>query len=390
VQVSTYSEWNDLGTWYWNLIKEQYAADDAVRDKVKELTKGLTKNEDKVRAIYDWVVQDTRYVALEFGIHGFKPYRCAQIFARGFGDCKDKATLIVTMLKEAGVDATPVMVRTNLRGDIETTPPSLAVFDHMIAYVPSMDLYLDGTAEDHGSTELPSMDRGALAVQVKEGKPVIVHLPDPPASESTRSFTLEADFKADLSAAVDLALEGTGSYAPRLRARYRTTSNATQKLNEDMPSDLAQVEWTTVTPSALEDLEKKPSLAAKGKAPAIGRADGDRRSLPITTLGSLVATWAPLSDRKQDVRFWGTQAVDDKYVYKFPASVKIERTPEAKKGSSPFGNYAVEVESTKGALKIHVHFELTVSRVHPKDYAAFRAFLREADVALSQRVIVKP
>ena len=62
-----------------------------------------------------------------------------------------------------------------------------------------------------------------------------------------RSFVLEADFKSDLSAALDLALEGTGSYAPRLRARYRTTSTAAQKLNEDMPSDLAQVEWTTVT-----------------------------------------------------------------------------------------------------------------------------------------------
>src|SRR5205823_1597140 len=186
VHVSTYKSWDDMGRWYWGLVKDQFVADDEVRRRVADVTKGLTSERDKVKAVYDYVVQKTRYVALEFGIHGFKPYRCAQIFARGFGDCKDKATLIVTMLKEAGVDATPVMVRTNLRGDIETTPPSLAVFDHMIAYVPSMDLYLDGTAEDHGSTELPSMDRGALAVRVQEGKPVIVHLPDPPASESMR------------------------------------------------------------------------------------------------------------------------------------------------------------------------------------------------------------
>jgi len=186
-----------------------------------------------------------------------------------------------------------------------------------------------------------------------------------------------------------LTLAGTGSYAPRLRARYRTASGAPQKLNEDMPTDLAQAEWTTVTPINLEELEKKPSLEAKGKAPAIGRADGDRRSLPISTMGSLVATWAPLSDRKQDVRFWGMQAVDDTYVYKFPTNVKIERTPEAKKGSSAFGAYAVEVEASKGTLKIHVHFDLSVSRVHPKDYAAFRAFLQQADVALNQRVIVK-
>jgi transglutaminase-like putative cysteine protease len=115
-----------MGKWYWGLVKDQFVADDEVKRRVTEVTKGLTTPEDKVRAIYDYVVQKTRYVALEFGIHGFKPYRCAQIFARGFGDCKDKATLIVTMLKEAGIPATIVILRTGMRGDFEGAPASLA------------------------------------------------------------------------------------------------------------------------------------------------------------------------------------------------------------------------------------------------------------------------
>ena len=93
-----------------------------MRRRAEALTQGLKDDRAKVRAIYDYVVQKTRYVALEFGIHGFKPYRCAQIFARGFGDCKDKATLIVTMLGALGIKATPVVVRTANKGDIETTP----------------------------------------------------------------------------------------------------------------------------------------------------------------------------------------------------------------------------------------------------------------------------
>ena len=102
VHVSTYKSWDEMGAWYWGLVKDQFTADDEVRRRVAEITKGLkTTERDKVNAIYDYVVQKTRYVALEFGIHGFKPYRCAQIFARGFGDCKDKATLIVTMLQGA-------------------------------------------------------------------------------------------------------------------------------------------------------------------------------------------------------------------------------------------------------------------------------------------------
>src|ERR1019366_8755806 len=138
INVSTYKSWDDLGQWYWGLVRDQFVADDEVRRRAETLTQGLKDDRAKARAIYDYVVQKTRYVALEFGIHGFKPYRCAQIFARGFGDCKDKATLIVTMLGALGIKATPVVVRTANKGDIETTPASLAPFDHMIAYVPSL------------------------------------------------------------------------------------------------------------------------------------------------------------------------------------------------------------------------------------------------------------
>src|SRR6202142_1523201 len=100
VHVSTYKSWNEMGHWYWGLVKDQFVPDDEVRRRAEALTADLKDETAKVRAVYDYVVQKTRYVALEFGIHGYKPYRCSQIFARGFGDCKDKATLIVTMLKE--------------------------------------------------------------------------------------------------------------------------------------------------------------------------------------------------------------------------------------------------------------------------------------------------
>ena len=72
--------------------------------------------------------------------------------------------------------------------------------------------------------------------------------------------------------------------------------------------------------------------------------------------------------------------------------MKIERLPDAKKGSSPFGAYSLEVESAgnSGVIKLHAHFELAVTRVHPQDYAAFRLFLSEVDRALGQRLIVKP
>src|SRR5205823_1011053 len=85
------------------------------------------------------------------------------------------------------IPSTIVVVRSGMRGDFDMDPASLAPFEHAIAYVPSLDMYLDGTAEYTGSTELPAMDRNSLAVQINEGKPMLGHRPDPPPREGVEA-----------------------------------------------------------------------------------------------------------------------------------------------------------------------------------------------------------
>src|SRR5690606_28919518 len=109
---------------------------------------------------------------------------------------------IVTMLRELGIPSTVVLVRTGLRGDFDDLPASLAPFDHAIAYVPSLDLYLDGTAENTGSTELPSMDRGAFALQINEGQAKLVRLPQAPASESVTARSVHVDLRPSGAAGI--------------------------------------------------------------------------------------------------------------------------------------------------------------------------------------------
>src|SRR5690606_20858718 len=164
VHVSTYASWEDLGRWYWGLAREQFDLDEETRKLAREITKAAKTELEQVQAVYGWALRNPRYLALESGIPAYKPRRREQTLARGWGDGKGKATVIVTLLKELGIDANLVVVRTQMRGDFSSKLPSLAPFDHAIAYVPSLDLYLDGTAEHTGSSELPVMDQGALGL----------------------------------------------------------------------------------------------------------------------------------------------------------------------------------------------------------------------------------
>ncbi len=384
VHVSTYKTWDDMGRWYWGLVKDQFIADDEVRRRALEITKGLTDEKAKVRAVYDFVVQKTRYVALEFGIHGFKPYRCAQIFARGFGDCKDKATLIVTMLKELGINATIVILRTGMKGDFETEPASLAPFDHAIAYVPSLDWYLDGTAEFTGSGELPSMDRGALAIQINEGKPKLVHLPDPPASESLAKKRVEAAVAVDGSAAIDWSVEVTGASASSWRQRYHAKATQKQRVQEDLANELPGLEVANVSANDLDDIERKVEIRAKGRAPSFARKDGDLRTVAVGAREHMVRTYAPLSSRKSDVRIFALSSQENETVVKLPQGAKIVGAPRAAEGTSPFGSFKVETETNGTTVRVKTTVALAKSRIRAHEYPAFRAFCEQVDQALGQ------
>jgi tetratricopeptide (TPR) repeat protein/transglutaminase-like putative cysteine protease len=384
VHVSTYKSWDEMGRWYWGFVKDQFTADDEVRRRALEITKGLTDEKAKVRAVYDFVVQKTRYVALEFGIHGFKPYRCAQIFARGFGDCKDKATLIVTMLKELGIPATIVIVRTGLRGNFETEPASLAPFDHAIAYVPSLDWYLDGTAEFTGSNELPAMDRGALALQVNEGKPKLVHMPDPAPNESVTSKHVEAAVSGDGSAQIDWRVEVSGSSAAAWRARYHAKATQRQRVQEDLANELPGLEVQAVTAGDLDDVERKVEIRAKAKVTSFARKDSDARTIPVGAREYLVRTYAPLSARRRDIRIDALFTQENEIHVKLPPSAKILGAPHPAEGKTPYGSFKVETDSSGGTVHVKTTVSISKSRIPAGEYAAFRAFCEQVDRELGQ------
>jgi len=388
VHVSTYKSWEELGRWYWGLIRDQLVPDDEVRRRAEALTKGMKDDVSKVRAIYDYVVQKTRYVALEFGIHGYKPYRSAQIFSRGFGDCKDKATLLVTMLGALGVKATPVVVRTANKGAIEGSPASLAPFDHMIAYVPSLNIYLDGTAEYTGSQELPAMDRGAIALQVNEGNAKLVTLPDPPASSSVSAHKLDATLGPDGSARLEWRADVSGVDAAEWRTRFHADATRKQRVEQLLAALLPGADVSSVDGNDLENPEEPVTIRVRGKAPQFARASGDLLDVPLGRHEHMVRDYAPLASRQLDVRLQAQWTQDDDWTVRLPAGARIRSVPSSSHASSVFGSYDVELESTATAVRAHTRVTMSKTRIPPIEYAAFRAWCQEVDRVLGARASV--
>ena len=147
VQGTTFSSWAQVGAWYASLQKDALVVTPAIQAKADALTKGLASDDEKIQAIFNDVALHIHYVGLEFGIGRYHPHSADDVLSNEYGDCKDKHTLLATLLKAAGIEAWPVLISSNRTLDAAT--PSPAQFDHVITAVPLSGklIWMDSTAE---------------------------------------------------------------------------------------------------------------------------------------------------------------------------------------------------------------------------------------------------
>jgi hypothetical protein len=166
VQVTTFASWEEVGAWYQSLQRESLVVTPAIQAKATALTKGLTSDEDKVRVIFNDVALHIHYVGLSFGIGRYQPHPADDVLSNEYGDCKDKHTLLASLLKAAGFEAWPVLIPSSR--ELDPGIPSPAQFDHVITAVPLAGklLWMDSTAETAsiGLLLSPVRDKLGLAI----------------------------------------------------------------------------------------------------------------------------------------------------------------------------------------------------------------------------------
>ncbi len=205
---STFRTWADFRAWYTEAVKGFTEPDAEVRRLAAELTKGKTTREAKLRAIFDFVSDQIRYVNYTSG-EFWLPNRPHQLLARREGDCDDKAILLITLLKAVGIEAQEVLVQTRETGQpsvLRAKNAAAPLFDHGIAFLPGPNggTYLDATSPQSRLGPLPSMDARASALRIGMA-PEIVELP----SGSPDDHGSEVDWTIALTPEGSAEIRGT-------------------------------------------------------------------------------------------------------------------------------------------------------------------------------------
>ena len=394
LHLSTYKSWQDVGHYWWGLVRDQLTPNDELRKTVEQVLKGVDRKDEAkvVAAIYGFVVTNTRYVALEFGIHGYKPYRVDRVLARKFGDCKDKAALIVAMLKIANIDSRLVLLRMSSLGTLDAEPASLAAFNHAIAYVPSQHLYLDGTAEFFGSREMPSADRVANVLVVEpDGKSQFLTTPEGLPEDNLSVSTMELTLKTDGSASAKGSVVTKGISAPDVRREYQTTTTRQSIFEQKWAQSFPGLTASEVTLSDPKLLEQPATLSFAMTMPRFAEAGPTAlRFYPFGASRAFTQVLAPLTDRTWDAVFPGVWVDRQTWTYALPPGWSMAEAPADSVETSPFGSLRIHVKKLENN-KVLVEGEMTMSkaRIRAAEYPAFRAWLMRLDQAYSKKLVVQ-
>lgn len=389
LHLSTFKDWDALGHWYAQFIADQWDVTPEIKAKVAELVDGAKTPEAKVEAIHRWVVQQTHYVGLEFGVHGFRPYKVKQIFDRRFGDCKDKAILMAAMLRQAGFDACMVLTRTRDNGAIAESPASLAIFNHAICYVPELNLFLDGTAEYSGLRELPYQDQGVWVQLVwPDGRTKRVETPVDQAGDNAYDAVYELQVPASgMNAQGKGSVTMMGQECSWVRRRYQDPEKQREQLEKDLSGSFPGTHLTAVKFGPLADLSTPVTIQYEGVFGQMFRPDGkDRLTAPIW-LGrlNLSSQYASLQVRTLPlvVDYPWRQRYTVAYTLP-PGAVAAPTSDLAVDG--PFGGATRTVKQDGQRITVGVTVTLAVRRVEPSDYEAFRTFCQQVDKLADERI----
>jgi transglutaminase-like putative cysteine protease len=177
ITFSSGASWHQVAEEYGRIVDKQIAGAD-LKSLVGKVIAGKVSRDEKAAAILAYLDREVRYTGVEFGESAMVPHSPSETLARKYGDCKDKASLLVAMLRVANIPAYVAVLDAGGREDVAPDLPGLGMFDHAIVYVPGPpDLWIDATDEYTRLGEIPNIDQGRLALIVRPGSGALVHTP---------------------------------------------------------------------------------------------------------------------------------------------------------------------------------------------------------------------
>jgi len=405
VAKRSFSAWQDVSKWEFQLMDKQIAPNAAIEQKAVELTAGIKDDLEKARVISRWIQRSIRYVSIQLGtVGGYRPHAASVVFKKGYGDCKDKAALTQAMLSAVGISSYAVLVYSGDPTRIRPEFPSVLQFNHAIVaasigigpagatdhQVADFLLFFDPTDDLTPLEDLPYYLQGSYGLVVRASGGQLVQLPSrsEEANTSTREITLRLQDTGGIVAMVTEDLTGQMAALARRRAAL--------SVGGDYRKDIETRIALRVPGASVSDLQLRENEALIGP---FGLRYSVSASNYATRTGNLMVV-KPLSlgagdypvfgetARKEPVVFDMKSIQEDRITILVPDGFQVDEHPPDTELEENFGEFKVAYQ--RSGAQVFVQRRLSISKrvVPASDYGELKKFFDAAASASDASIVL--
>ncbi len=406
------SSWTDIGAWYEALSRAVRAPDPAVSAKARELTAGAPDALSRLRVLAGFVQREIRYVAVEIGVGGFRPHPAASVLANRYGDCKDKATLLASLLEAAGVTSHYLIVNT-ARGNLTLdSPASLYSFNHVVLAVRLPDdvtgeglpallvhpklgrmLVFDPTYPHAPLGRLPFYLQGNTALLVANGAGELLTLPMPEPKDNLLDrkghFTLRAD--GTLEGRVQEIRRGTLADATRQTLTDATGDERTKFIETYLAGFFAGFRLLGSDVRDLDESVRDLQLTYDVRIPNYAKIAAGLLVVRPRVLGNSLENLEPSADKPRlyPVDLGLTSEQRDEFTIELPEGYEVEGLPPASDLDLGFADFSSLTEQRGRALVFRGEYRVVQPLLPADRFEEAVKLFRAMDADQRQSVLLK-
>ena len=409
--LNGFAAWDDMGKWYSTLLSGRTDSSPQIQQQVATITAGKNTPLQKMQAISQFVQHDIRYVAIELGIGGWQPHPAPEVFAHHYGDCKDKATLMRSMLHEINIDAYHVVINTE-RGVVTRETPAHHGFNHAIIAVKLPDglndpsliatiqdpklgklLFFDPTDEiiPFGQIRGELQDNYALVVTPDGGE--LIALPQQPSAMNSieRTAKLTLDSTGTLKGTVkEVRLGDRAAYE---RWRLHSVSKDTDKIKPIetlLAGSLSSFRITRASVANLDHNDQPFGFDYSFEADNYAKNAGGLLLVRPRVLGNKAYTFLETKEpRKFPIEFEGPARDTDTFEIAIPAGYEVDDMPPPVDTDIGFASYHSKTEVTARVIRYTRTFEVKELSVPVARAEELRKFYRTINGDERNTVVLK-
>ena len=405
---SALQSWEEAGHSYHALFDIGEKPETEIASQVQNLSSSASDELSKIDALYNYVSRQIRYVAIEIGIGGYQPHLPADVYKNKYGDCKDKATLLISMLSKIGLRGYPALVGT--RGDVEADPaaPTLATFDHMIVALPvpaelrpavekfpaydssSKILWMDPTSEADPLGQLPEMDQGVFALIAYPERGDLQRIPQAPPEQNGTEYAVNVQLQSDGTGAADVEAKyfGVSNSSRHMFYRGRSQSEMVKAFEERVARYVSQASFRKASILGAEDNRQQIREEFSFNGNFATASAGDNWFFQPLILSGIAVPEVSSRPRQLPLDIGVPYHVKCVYRLELPAGMRAERLPDKTSVKSEFGEVTIEYSMSGNILVATQNVSFASSRIAADKYPEFRDFVNAYIRATRQRVRV--